>query len=352
MSLLHLVDTYIAQGEIVKAMEECFNNRHYNFGFIIGGMYNNHDRSKCPVFNSIYNKLSDSVNGHMRLKLVCNWCDSPDIRNWWNKMSKGDYKWNKIQLVLEEPIDYFVVINKPFDMNMYIDKSRTILFHMEPNMKQNKHIWGEWADPSPESLYYCGTHDKTFNNNEWNISKTYNQLSTETIIKNKDFDNTISSVLSEKYNDIGHITRIDFAKFLEQNNVQIDVFGSNHFNWKNYKGSLPYHQKDNAMLPYKYVFNVENQPIKNYYTEKIIDGILAECLVFYYGCPNISEYIDERSYVQLDMNDFSKSLQIIQDAMAGNLWEERLPYILKSKYNILNKSQFFPRIEEILTNHT
>ena len=67
--------------------------------------------------------------------------------------------------------------------------------------------------------------------------------------------------------------------------------------WNNYKGSLPYHQKDQSILPYKYSFNVENFEIKNYYTEKLIDGILGETLVFYHGCPNIKDLIDERAYV-------------------------------------------------------
>ena len=86
-------------------------------------------------------------------------------------------------------------------------------------------------------------------------------------------------------------------KFLEKKGLYIHVYGSNKFLWNQYNGSLPYHKKDEALLPYKYTFNVENNSIKNYCTEKLIDGILSETLVFYSGCYNIREYIDKRAFV-------------------------------------------------------
>ena len=104
------------------------------------------------------------------------------------------------------------------------------------------------------------------------------------------------------------------------------------------------------MFPYKYVFNVENNSIKNYYTEKLVDGILAECLVFYSGCYNVKEYIDEKAFVYLQLDDFEKDYKIVQDAIQNNLWEERLPYIRKAKQKILNYLQFFPRLERIINN--
>ncbi len=108
-------------------------------------------------------------------------------------------------------------------------------------------------------------------------------------------------------------------------------------------------EKDKAMFPYKYVFNAENHEIRNYYTEKLIDGILAECLVFYWGCPNIRDFFDERAYVKLELADFEKDFQTIVRAIEENWWEKRLPYIREAKQRILNETQFFPRIESILS---
>jgi hypothetical protein len=156
-------------------------------------------------------------------------------------------------------------------------------------------------------------------------------------------------VLSDKYQDPGHIKRIDFIRFLETKGMEVHVYGGNKFEWKNYKGTLPFQCKDDAMFPYKYVFNAENHEIRNYYTEKLIDGILAECLVFYWGCPNIRDFIDPEAYVKLELDDFEKDFQTIRRAINENWWEKRLPIIQKEKERILNYYQFFPRLERILT---
>ena len=69
------------------------------------------------------------------------------------------------------------------------------------------------------------------------------------------------------------------------------------------------------MFPYKYVFNCENNWERNWITEKLVDGILAECLVFYSGAPNVGDYIDRRAFVQLDLIDFEADMKKIQTAM-------------------------------------
>jgi len=155
----------------------------------------------------------------------------------------------------------------------------------------------------------------------------------------------LSTVLSDKYRDPGHIKRVDFVKFLESKGMEIDVFGGNRFNWKNYKGSLPYHNKDNALIPYKYTFNCENFGIKNYCTEKLYDGILAECLVFYSGCINVKDFVDEKAFVYLHLSNFEQDYLTIKKAIEENWWEKRLPYIQKAKLKILTEMQFFPRLE-------
>ena len=138
-------------------------------------------------------------------------------------------------------------------------------------------------------------------------------------------------------------------KFLETKDIKIDVFGNgNKSNWNNHKGTLPYHCKDNGLFPYKYTFNAENNSINNYYTEKIIDAILSECLIFYNGCPNIKEFLDERVFVWLDLEDFEKDYQIIKKAIEGDLWSERIEFIRKEKNRILDELQFFPRLEKII----
>jgi hypothetical protein len=176
-------------------------------------------------------------------------------------------------------------------------------------------------------------------------------LSTTIIQKNPDLNHVLTTILSDKYKDPGHIKRVDFIKFIE-NKMDVHVFGSNKFLWKNYKGSLPYHNKDESLFPYKYSFNVENHSIKNYYTEKLIDGILAETLVFYSGCFNVRDYIDERAFVYLELSNFEHDYQIIKKAIEEDWYSQRLPYIKEAKQKILNELQFFPRLHSIINDTT
>lgn len=272
------------------------------------------------------------------IKLCCNWCTSSDLVKIWNKMKKND----KIILVSKEPCDYYVVINST---NEKIDPKKTFVFQMEPYMKYNN--WGEWGVPDTKKFLKVFTHESHYNNIEWHLSKTYNELINMDIKKEE--RNCLSTILSRKYNDIGQKKRVDFVKFLEKNNVSIHVYGENKFDYKEYKKSLPYHCKDDGLFPYKYTFNAENNSIPNYFTEKLVDGILAECLVFYWGCPNIEDYIDEKAFVRLTFN-FEEDLKTIKKAIEEDLWSKRIPYIRAAKKKILEELQFFSRLETEITD--
>lgn len=154
--------------------------------------------------------------------------------------------------------------------------------------------------------------------------------------------------MSSNYYFPGHVKRIDFVKFLEAKDLHIDVYGSNKFDYKNYKGTLPSLQKDEGLFPYKYTFNVENYSIKNYFAEKLVDGILSECLVFYSGCYNIRDFIDDRTYIYLELSNFEEDYKKVLTAIENNEWEKRIDVIRKEKQKILDYLQFFPRLERII----
>jgi hypothetical protein len=364
------LDDYLKDDDVFSALEFCIVNNQPHLGLLLAKI------AQQDVYNSefynLYTKLYDAVNNlvrddspvdtsesvaptslfcletldpeYTRVKLLCNWTDSKNLCILWNKMSQGAYKWNNIQIVWEEPADYYVVINCP-PFTVSPPPNQTIVFRMEPNMENNSFMWGEWSKPDPSQYLFVGYHSEHHNNCEWHLSKTYTELLNNPIHKTE----TLSAVLSDKYKDYGHIKRIDFAKFIDHKGLSIHMFGGNKFNWKEYKGELPPYEKDNGLFPYKYTLGVENHKIPGYFTEKLIDGILSECLTFYHGCPNIKEFIDERAFVWLELSNFEEDYKKINEAIVSNLWEERLPYIRKAKHKILTEMQFFPRLESILT---
>ena len=59
-----------------------------------------------------------------------------------------------------------------------------------------------------------------------------------------------------------------------------------------------------GVVPFKYYFMVENCYEEHYITEKMWEPIICESLVFYYGCSNVTDYIDSNAFVQLDIDDF------------------------------------------------
>lgn len=266
----------------------------------------------------------------IKLFLLPSWTSSQEQCEIWKKMNC----FKNIELVSSEPCDFFVVINHT---NYNVDKKKTIFLNMEPFLISHFFLDSQIVIFPPQKL----------NTLEWHLSFSYDFLQNSNFYEIK--KNNISAILSNKYFDEGHKKRIDLCKFIEkQNEFEIDVFGSNYFNWKKYKGVLPYHQKENGLIKYKYHINMENHSIPNYLTEKLIDGILSECLVFYWGCPNVLDYLPENSFIILDSDKIEKNYETIKFHIENNSYELYRPKILEAKNKILNELQFFPRINNII----
>lgn len=329
------------------AIEESINQNQLYLATFLNKFIHNHDEKIDKKINYLIENRDGMKNlseKNVRVLLLCNWTSSEKLCEQYCKLTEGNFRWKNIKIVSSLPADYYVV----FNMTQFkeVDLKKTILFRMEPNMHLSQNQWGWWSNPDKKLFLFAGYHEDYYNNLEHHLSKTYTELLTETIEKNR--GNIISSVVSEKYYDPGHKKRIDFLKFLESKNVDCDIFGSNKFSWKSYKGSLPVYCKDDGLLPYKYTFNVENNSINNYVTEKLIDGIMSECLTFYSGCKNIRDIIDDRAYVYLELEDFDNDLKIIMKMIEEDEWSKRIDVIRKEKIRILNELQLFPRIKKII----
>jgi len=302
--------------------------------------------------DGIYMKLDKIV----RVKMLCNWTNSYNLCNEWKHMSKGDCKWNNVKITHEDNnIDYYIIINKPFNNDDLYISNKTIIFQMEPKCNNSDNswgtkTWGEWENPDESNFMEVRKHTNFYNNCTWNIKIDYNDLQNNNIKKSYDY---ISTICSSKYFDPGHIKRINFLKYIENKNYEsfkIDIYGNdNNHKFINYKGSLSTDSKLIGIVPYKYYFMAENNSEYNYITEKFWEPLISECLCFYWGAPNISDYINPNAYVVLDLDDFEKSYNIINDAIINNLWAKRINIIRTEKYKILNYYNFFPTIERVIT---
>lgn len=281
----------------------------------------------------------------IRVKLLAQWLPPHEVGNAMEKFSKGKCRWNDIELVGDdENIDYYCILNQPYHNGIKYIPSKTIYIKMEPIFFVNVMFNQEWRNIDKNKFFYV--MERT-NGLEWHLGKTYTQLSTEPIEKTK----LLSTVVSSKYDTDGQQKRIHFMQYLDKQNYKFDLFGvTNAFNLSNYIGHLPNCNKNDGILFYKYSIACENTQEMNYFTEKIIDCILGECVCFYWGCPNISDYIDSRAYILLDLDDFPKSFNIIKESIANNEWEKRIDIIKQEKHKILNKYHIFPTLETIIKN--
>jgi GR25 family glycosyltransferase involved in LPS biosynthesis len=305
---------------------------------------------------------SDVVHrNRLRIKMICNWCSSYQLCKEWSNMctDPDTFIWNNIEITWDnENIDYYIIINSPPPGEYYKPK-RTIVFQMEPwvyDTSKNWGVktWGEWAEPNPAKfLYVIGRKTNEYNNAFWQLELKLSDLCRSELFKKTEGDK-ISSIVSSKYFDEGHIARIDFLKFIEsRGDLSVDIYNEdNKYLFTNYAGKVtPYIDKSNGLKQYKYYFMVENNYEKDFITEKLWEPILCEALVFYYGCPNVSEYIDPLAFVQLDITNFEKSYEIIKRAIEEDWWSQRIDVIRREKTRILNEMAFFPRISKIINNN-
>lgn len=273
-----------------------------------------------------------------------------DLHDYFERMSQGEGRWNDIQLV-EQGEDTLVMINWVRGLT----PKDAVIFQMEPSSSIAK-FPGIFRNIAGNRDKIGFGHDtKTYRNTiEWHISPNYSQLRNEEVDLTKTKE--MSSIMSSVRTLDGHKMRLGLLCYL-CDNMELDSWGKGHSaTWIHPEspsagremGSLPFREKDRALFPYKYTYAAENTYENNYFTEKLVDAILSECLCFYWGCPNLHEFIDSRAYIPITVRDHEHSLNVIKCAIANNEWEKRLPYIKAAKQKILDELQLFPTLESIL----
>ena len=328
-----LIDKLIIAEKLAECV--CFNT----FGFYKNAFDSN---NLIKIEGDLYVKKSANIALHklIRVRMMCDWCSSEQLCREWSNMCMDGMTWKNIEITWDtENIDYYVIINRTNETGY--DKSRTVVFQMEPWVYDDGKNWGvkTWGDWSiPRGFMKVFSHRDNLNNVQWQIPR---------IDVGIEKDDKIISILSRKNFDEGHIKRIEFIRRLEEHGFNgVDVYGAENFHkYKNYVGTTA---DKSEMAQYKYCFSCENNWEKNYATEKIWEPILCECLCFYWGCPNLEEHIDGGAFVRLDLDDFEGSMALVKRAIDEDWWEARIDIIRKEKRKILEEIGFFPNLKKVL----
>ncbi len=258
--------------------------------------------------------------------------------------------WGDLEFTTQKYADYYLVINNalhsPFS---YYNPKRTLLYYIEPAVSVNQ--WEPWSKPDESNEFF---HVSRLPHGRmptvWYLSKSYHWLKENSIPKTK----VLSTITSDQNMFPLHRERLKFIKILDEK-INIDIYGRNRqYNsvlktFSQYRGALlPDLHKDAGLFPYKYHFASENNIEDSYFTEKLTDAILAECLCFYYGTETAGNWIDNKAFVHIDITKPTEAINIIKKAIENNEWEKRIQIIRKEKQKILDEMNLLADIERVI----
>lgn len=172
----------------------------------------------------------------------------------------------------------------------------------------------------------------------WQLSKSFDDLQSETpILKSK----AISVVCSNEFFLPGHRVRFAFVnRLIGHFKDKIDFFG---------RGLNPIDDKWDALAPYKYSICIENSQMNGYFTEKIFECYMAHCMPVYCGAPDIGKYFDERSFFEIDVNDYIGSIKKIEQLLEEDPYDSIANLLIEQKKKYLKKYHILPFIADFIS---
>ena len=130
---------------------------------------------------------------------------------------------------------------------------------------------------------------------------------------------TMSLIASGKRDHPGHKLRHDMVEFVQNQGLHVQVMG---------RGYTPFEQKSDGLAPFRFSIVIENVQQRNYFSEKLIDAILCETVPIYWGCPNISDFMDTSAMILCQ--DAAQMQAAIRSASAAD-YDRRLAALQELK---------------------
>ena len=299
-----------------------------------------------PLIARIPKSVCSSIVPSPSVKLGWNFSSSEVLRKKWLHLTE---KLRIAQDNEDEQGAWQVIINCP---SSQIRAQNLIYFCMEPKGETTYAPFLQQLSQAPLKVACLGTHKHHLNNAEWHLRATLGELKRGDVNLAKKFDKVLSVVVSDKDWDPGHKFRLELIKHLDglkNRGYELHIYGRcQKLGFKNYRGELPDQEKDDALLPYKYHLNVENHYIDNYITEKLYDSLAAECLCFYKGAPNVTQFFSKDSFVGLS-GDVKADAECIKETICGGVYEKRVKSIREAKSDLLYVYGFEPRVISIMS---
>lgn len=168
---------------------------------------------------------------------------------------------------------------------------------------------------------------------------------------NKSYDEIVGLPVPEKTHNLsvvcsdltllpGHKKRFAFVnQLIGFYRNRLDAFG---------RGIREIEDKFDALAKYKYSIAIENSFLNGYFTEKLFECFLTTTMPIYYGCPDLQNYFDDRSFIRIDINDFDSACDTVETIVKEDLFRQRLKYIQEAKRLYLERYFVFPALIRLI----
>jgi hypothetical protein len=132
------------------------------------------------------------------------------------------------------------------------------------------------------------------------------------------------SVIASKVGILpGHISR---TRFVDEVSETIAEFQGNVFG----RGRSEIDTKEEGLSRFRYSLAIENSRIPSYFTEKLIDPILRDCVPVYFGAPDLQNYLPDDSFIALEKLDISLLREVLS-SLSDEDYELRRPALEEAK---------------------
>ncbi|MGQ0522463.1 MAG: glycosyltransferase family 10 domain-containing protein [Betaproteobacteria bacterium] len=171
----------------------------------------------------------------------------------------------------------------------------------------------------------------------WRVGRSYDELA---VMPPPDKAKALSWVTSDLAVSRGHRERLEFLERL-RSRVEFDLFG---------RGYTPIQDKWEGLAPYRYTIAVENFRHPFYWSEKIVDALLAWAMPIYCGCNRIAEYFPKEAFVSIDIAD-PDAPEIVREAIDSDRYLTARDAIAYARELILDHYQLFPFLVAEIRSH-
>lgn len=156
-------------------------------------------------------------------------------------------------------------------------------------------------------------------------------------------DRLISVISSNMAGIPGHRARLTFALRLKDHfKDRIDLFG---------RGIRTMADKIEGLRGYRFHVALENSRHKDYFTEKLLDPLIAGSFPIYYGCPNIADYFPKNSFSEIDIRDFNGAVATIEAVIDGEFDRVHRSALAEAHRLALYTRNPFAVIADIVARH-